>query len=266
MHKLPLLIIGCLLAGVILAAGCGGEAQTRAPCEPVAKAPPPLATGATPAAPQGAAGPERAPAAPRPVRSPARAAESPADIAPARFEAAVYEVQMPAARAAELDAKALSAKAATAEDLRKALADFGDAKVLYRVDQPVNLYSESITIASREPIITGTRVTELGATINSVQYQQTGLIINISAGAPPKDSKRKGLDVEMRIELAALGDSGVDISPKTRAVIIRSVSIDHSEPLQYGRPFVMLNVSYPSKDEKAAVAYVVRGAFSEVQP
>ncbi|MBE3095682.1 MAG: hypothetical protein IMZ44_00970 [Planctomycetes bacterium] len=233
MRRLLRTVMGFSALVIILAAGCGRPADTRTAGEPAASS-----------APSGAGGAKTA-----------------------HFEAAAYEVQVPAARAAELDGRALAAKAATAEDLRKALADFGPTKVLYKVDQPVNLHSENIRVGSREPFVTNSRMTESGAIINTVQYQQVGLIINMRAGQPPKDSKRKGLDVQMKIELSALCDSGLEIGPKTKAVIIRSVSIDHSEPLQYGRPFIMLSVSYPSKDEKASpVAYVVRGVFSEVQP
>jgi hypothetical protein len=218
---------------IILAAGCGGPADTRTAGDPAASS-----------APSGAA-----------------------DARTAHFEAAVYEVQVPAARAGELDGNTLAAKAATAEDLRKALADLGPTKILYTVDQPVNLYSENIRVGSREPFVTNTRVTETGATLNAVQYQQVGVIIAISAGQPPRDSKRRDPDVQMKIELSALCDSGREIGPGIKAAIVRSVSIDHSEPLQYGRPFIMLNTSYPPPDEKASpVAYVIRGVFSKVQP
>ena len=218
---------------IILAAGCGGPADTRTAGDPAASS-----------APSGAA-----------------------DAKTAHFEAAVYEVQVPAARAGELDGNTLAAKAATAEDLRKALADLGPTKILYKIDQPVNLHSENIHVGSREPFVTNTRMTESGATINTIQYQQVGVIINMRAGPPPKDSKRRDPDVQMKIELSTLCDSGLEIGPKTKAVTIRSVSIDHSEPLQYGRPFIMLNTSYPPQGEKASpVAYVVRGVFSKVQP
>jgi len=218
---------------VILAAGCGGPADTRTAGEPAASS-----------APSGAA-----------------------DARTAHFEAAVYEVQVPAASAGELDGNTLAAKAATAEDLRKALADFGPTKILYTVDQPVNLYSDCLTIGSREPFVVQARMTESGAIIKTVQYQQVGLIINMRAGPPPRDSKRRDPDVQMKIELSALCDSGREIGPGIKAAIVRSVSIDHSEPLQYGRPFIMLNTSYPPQGEKASpVAYVIRGVFSKVQP
>jgi multidrug efflux pump subunit AcrA (membrane-fusion protein) len=58
--------------------------------------------------------------------------------------ASVYEVQVPENRVADLDARSLESKAATAQSLAKALAEIGQTKVLCKVDQTVNLFGESI--------------------------------------------------------------------------------------------------------------------------
>jgi hypothetical protein len=243
----------CCLALVLIAGAVSHAADTPAASPPAAKAAPPAE--ATP----GNAPPKAA--------APATSPKAPAEIAPARFEATAYEVLVPADRAGKLDSAALTAKAADPDDLRKSLAEFGPTRILYRVDQPVNLYSENIMIGSREPMVTATRKTDTGQSINTVQYRQVGLIVNISAGPPPKDSDRKGLDVQMKIELAAIGQSAVEISPQARAAVVRNVVIDHSESLRFGRPFVMLNVTYPQTDEKdSAVVYVIRGLFNEAKP
>jgi len=243
----------CCLALVLIAGAVSHAADTPAASPPAAKAAPPAEATPGNAPPKAAA----------PVTSP----KAPAEIAPARFEATAYEVLVPADRAGKLDSAALTAKAADPDDLCKALAEFGPTRILYRVDQPVDLYSENIMISSREPIVTGTRKTDTGQSINTVEYRQVGLIVNISAGPPPKDSTRKGLDVRMKIELAAIGQSAVEISPQVKTAVIRNASIDHSESLRFGRPFVMLNVTYPPKDEKGTAAvYVIRGLFNEAKP
>jgi len=227
---------GCL-ALVLLAAAGSRATETAAESPPAAKA----------------AAPEKA--------------KAPADVSPARFEATAYEVQVPADRAGKLDAAALAAKAADPEGLRAALAEFGPTKVLYRVDQPVNLYSERIMIDSSEPVVTATRKTDTGRSINAVMHVHVGLSIAISGSQPPKESGRKGLDVQMMIQLAALGDSAVEVGAGGKTSAVRTVSIDHGEPVQYGRPLVMLNVTYPAKDEKGnAHAYVIRYVFNEMKP
>jgi hypothetical protein len=205
---------------------------------------------------------------PRPTRSPPLAsAGAPTDVAPARFEATVYEVQVPENLIAGLDAQELEAKAATAQDLAKALAEFGKTRALYKIDQTVNLYDEKVNLGTQEPTVTSTRMTETGSAINTVMYQRVGLIVGIAGNPPPKDSKRKGLDVCITFELSALADSGVELSPKVKAAVTRSMHLSHGETPRFGRPRVMLNVSGPGGGEKAQpVAYVIRYMFSEIKP
>ena len=274
MPRLVRLGLWCLSLALVMVAGARA-ADTPADNPPAAKA----------AAPEkGEAKPESSAATPPPERVPGRMpAEgapgtmrivfggappaAPTDISPARFEATVYEVQVPADLAAKLDSVALSAKAGDPDTLRAALAEFGPTKVLYRVDQPVNVFSENIMIGSSEPVVTATRKTATGQNINTVQYQQVGLIVGISASQPPKDSGRKALDVQVRTEVASLGEGAPEISPGVKGVRARTVSINHTATLQYGRPLVMLNVTYPTNDEKAsATAFVMRTVFSEVKP
>jgi hypothetical protein len=190
----------------------------------------------------------------------------PTDVAPARFEATVYEVQVPENRIADLDARALEAKAATSETLAKALADLGKTRVLNKIDQTVNLYGESIMLGTSEPMVTNTRMTASGQSLNSVTYQQVGLIVNFAASAPPKGSPRKGLDVQVNFQMSALADSGVEISPKVKASSIRTMHLNHSETPRFGKPVVLLSVSAPSGDKVPPVAYVVRYVFSETKP
>jgi len=197
----------------------------------------------------------------------AREAGSLADLLPARFEATIYEVRVPADRAGELDSSALAAKAPKAEDFAKALAALGPTKIMYTVDQVVNLYRDNIKIGTREPMITNTRKTESGQVINTIQYQEVGAIFVIAGGPPPRDSKRKGIDASVKVELATLSDSGVQIAADVKASAMRNVGLTHNGPVEYGRPFVILSVNSTSKDAAGnAVAYVCRGVFTEVAP
>jgi hypothetical protein len=262
----------CCLALVLIAGAVSLAADAPAESPPAVKAPP-AEKAESPAAkspPERAAGRVPAEGAPRIMRgmgAPGGSPPAPTDVSMARFEATVYEVQVPVDRAGQIDSVALTAKAADSDALRAALAEFGPTKTLYRIDQPVNVFSENIMVGSNEPMVVNTRKTDTGQSINTVQYQQVGLIINIAAGQPPKDSDRKGLDVRMRIEVASLGEGAAEMAPQVRSAVIRKVSISHSATLQYGRPSVMVNVAYPQKDEKgSAVAFVIRSRFSEIKP
>ena len=190
---------------------------------------------------------------------------APMDIAPARFEATVYELQLPENRTADLDAQALEAQAETLQDLEKALEKSGKVKLLHKVDQKVNLYEDTIVLATREPVTTGTHKTALGSTINMVTYQELGLMVSFSASTPAKDSQRKGPEVQVSFKLAALGEGGKEMSPGLKAPNIHNIQVSHSEIPRFGKPKVLLKVSPPGGGEKAQpVAYVVRYVFKEV--
>jgi len=204
--------------------------------------------------------PERAPA--RFSASPSRA---PLDMAPARFEATVYEVQIAEDQINNINVTALEAKAATPQELAKALEEFGKPKVLYKIDQTVNLFGESISLGTHQPIVTNSRSTAGGSMINSVTYQQVGLIVNLTANSPLKESSNKVLYVQMNVELAATFESGIEISPQTKAASTRNISLSHSETPRFGKPLVLLNVSVPGAEKSYPVAYVIRYVFREVK-
>ena len=190
----------------------------------------------------------------------------PTEVAPARFEATVYEVQVPEDRVAELDAQSLEAKAGTAQSLAKALAEFGHARILYKVDQTVNLFGESISLGTSQPMLTGVRTTDAGNSTSSVTYQRVGMILDISSTAPPPTAKGKGLDTQVVFQLAVLADSGVELSPKVKAPSIRNMELSHSETPHFGKPCVQLSVSVASGAANALpTAYVVRYVFSETK-
>jgi hypothetical protein len=200
-------------------------------------------------------------------RSSAPGLRPPSEVAPARFEASVYEVRVPEARLAELEAPALEARAATTQDLAKALGEFGEARLLYKLDQTVNLYGENIVIGSREPMVTGSRRMDSGPAINTISYQEVGLIVTLAANPPAPDAPRKQPAVQVNFELSTMSDGGVEIAPSVKASRFRNLQLSHSETPRFGRPMVLLHVAATPGDEKAPpTAYVVRYVFREVKP
>jgi serine/threonine protein kinase len=199
------------------------------------------------------------------ARQTAPGPRAPMDSAPARFEASVYELQFPKNRAAGLDAQALEAQAETLPDLEKALAKSGKVKLLHMVDQKVNLYEDTIVVATSEPVTTGTHKTVLGSAINMVTYQELGLMVSFSASTPASDSRRKGPEVQVSFKLAALGEGGKEMPPGLTAPNIHNIQVSHREVPRFGKPKVLFKFSPPGGGEKApAVAFVVRYVFKEI--
>jgi hypothetical protein len=190
----------------------------------------------------------------------------PAQVAPARFEATVFELRVPEDRVAELDARSLESKAGTAQSLAKALSGFGHSRVLYKVDQTVNLYSESIELLVSGPM-ESTHLDDSGHSFKRLATQNIGLTIKISASDVPADSPQKDLDVQVLFHLSALADSGEELAPKVNGRSLRNMELRHSEVPRFGQPCVQLNVSGGSGGAGTLpTAYVVRYVITETKP
>jgi hypothetical protein len=166
-----------------------------------------------------------------------------AEILSAQFQATVYEVQAAAERLGSLDDKVLTRQAATPETLLATLARTGKARLLYRIEQPVNVFSTRIIIGSSEPVISGTRTTATGGTVNSISYQTLGFIVGLSAQAPPKDQNTAAPIVTTAIKLSVLSPGEKEIAPGQKESVIRMTSLDHSAALELMRPQVVLAIS-----------------------
>jgi hypothetical protein len=197
------------------------------------------------------------------------AAAAPAALAgatSARFQATVYEVHIPAAKTGQVDAKALAAQADTPAGLEKALAALGKTKTLYQVDQPVNLARDSINVGTRVPMVTNTRMTEAGTRMNTVQYMQVGALFNLERAAAGAEA-RKGLDVQLSLEVALLTDTPVEIGPNVKAAAMRNLRTTHRWAVEPGRPVVMFTIDSSSPDENGnPIALVCRIVLSDLKP
>ena len=166
-----------------------------------------------------------------------------AEILPAQFQATVYEVRASADRLGSLDAKALNRQAATPEALLSALAQTCKTRLLYRIEQPVNVFSTMITIGSSEPVIVGARTTVTGDAVNSISYQSVGVIVRLSAQAPPKDESGAAPTVTTAIKLSVLGSGEKEIASGQKESAIRVMSLEQSESLELDQPRVLLTIS-----------------------
>jgi hypothetical protein len=188
----------------------------------------------------------------------------PTNVAPARFESTVYELEIPENRIAELDAEKLESSAATPQSLAGALAAFGAPKVLYKMDQTVNLYGENITLGTQEPMVSGTSINARGMRVNSITYQNVGLITRIAAAAPLIAGRIVDLKVQLNFQLSAIVPSNVELSDGVPASRIRTVALSQSGTPKFGKPSVLVTVSAAGAGEKSPpVAYIVRYQFTQ---
>jgi beta-lactamase regulating signal transducer with metallopeptidase domain len=191
----------------------------------------------------------------------------PTNVAPARFEATVYEIAVPENRIADLDAVKLESAASTPQSLAKALEPFGAAKILYKVDQIVNLYGETITVGTQEPMVTGTSMRAGGGgPVNSISYTSVGLITRISA-TPGAAAKSKEPEVQLNFQLSSLTSSDVEMATGVPVQRVHNVALSQSGTPKFGKPTVLVTVSAAGASEKTPpIAYIVRYQFTQQKP
>ena len=67
----------------------------------------------------------------------------------------------------------------------------------------------------------------------------------------------------MTVQLSALASSETEIRAGQKATAMRNLSLEHSEPLEFDRPEVMVAASSASAAEQStSTAYVIRYVFS----
>ena len=98
--------------------------------------------------------------------------------------------------------------------------------------------------------------------INSIAQRNVGVIIQLSA-VPPTEGDYRQPTVVMSVNFSALTPSDTEIGAGQKASAMRNIKLEHSEPLEFGRPLVMLAVNSSSVVEQVTPAvYVIRYLFS----
>ena len=138
-----------------------------------------------------------------------------------------------------LDFKALE-RARTPELLLSALYEAGKPRVVYSINQPVNVFSDQIMIRTNKPMVTATRTGRDGEPINSYTDHSMGVSIRISAQPPPREAKREGPDVTVSFNLSAEAPGDTELGLGQKCAGFPMISQEHNEPLELGRPRVIL--------------------------
>ena len=179
----------------------------------------------------------------------------------ARFRATVYEVEAPAGRQPVLVAKEL-ARAATSELLLTTLADSGKARVLYRIDQAVNVFSDQVSARTNKLIATGMRVASDQKPVTSTTSRDMGVSVRFSAETPPNAAGGESPDVLMSLNFSSDILSTTELVLGHRALAFPVISQEHKEPLELGRARIMVAMgSTSTREEAKPFIYVVRYQF-----
>jgi len=93
----------------------------------------------------------------------------------------------------------------------------------------------TINIGQRVPFITNSRVTDEGTTINTIQYEQVGIILDVL----PRINPDGFVNLEVRPEISSIDDSTVPISEGVNAIIINSRSAETTVTVQDGHTIII---------------------------
>ncbi len=172
----------------------------------------------------------------------------------------VFEVELPVDVMHEIKTNELTARAETLTTLSAALKDLGNVRMLYRLDQMVELRRgrdvTRLTIGAQMPFVSGTTVSDSGQTSNSVQYRDVGCIVKLRGGwhTPPRGSSR------IDLELSSVTESGVELGNSVKAPVFRKLVQRFDGPIRAGTPIVLLSIDGSAKGDTAS-AYVTRIQF-----
>ena len=184
-----------------------------------------------------------------------------ADFSSVRFQAVLCQVRLPPERVVEIDPDRLAAGGV--KGFVAKLSAIGTSRVLYRLDQTVDLHTTSrIRTGSRVPFVTNARMTQTGRTVRAIEYVRAGVNCRITP-KPVKDTDPPCMQAKVEIDLTTAADSRVSVSEKVKAVAMHSVTLLHAGPVALGRPFVMVATGPAGQGKDAeAVAFVCRAVFT----
>jgi len=183
-----------------------------------------------------------------------------------RFEAAVYRLALSVEDAVRIDAASL-AQVASLVEFDEALRALGDAQVLYRVDQMVDLRQrERIRIAADLPYASSFSKIKDGQALRSVHRQNVGAEFDFSGDWVGADRSER-VHLSLGVKVSALESSQVAVGPDVTAPMFRTVDQRHCGPVQLGRPVVLLNLDGACTDNAGrAVAFVTRAVLRSTAP
>jgi len=92
-----------------------------------------------------------------------------------------------------------------------------------------------INVGQRVPFISQSRVTDQGTTINTIQYEQIGIILRVT----PRINPEGFVKLEVHPEISSLDESTVDISEGVKAIIINEVTADTTVNVQDGHTIIL---------------------------
>jgi hypothetical protein len=186
--------------------------------------------------------PAAEPRRPHQRRSEEARAEPPAARPSAvRFEASVFMLDVNADKVLQLDAESLARDISTLAAFGVRLGEYGEARLLYRVDQILTPAANGgrIQTTRSTPYVTGARAVEGGRMATSVGREQVGARFDVGGFAMAGPAARM---FSVEVDISAVTPSGVDVGADRKAPVMWDVTQQFTGPVQMGQPLVLLSL------------------------
>jgi hypothetical protein len=219
----------------------------------------------------GAEGRSPRPAAPRPVPvpRPAKPAPKAEGTDPTRVQIDVFELSCTTDQMATLDLNQIAADDASVAQVLERLNGVGQTRMLARMDDTIALPGEAnVTTGHRAPVVTDVVVSGKGIVTPSVQYQEVGMIADVSGQWLGGDGKPDLVQLLLSVEFSGIGRSHVEIASKTKLPMFSECSITKSLLVGSGKPVLTMTnlLPDPTDENKGVVVYVIRAVVTRVNP
>jgi hypothetical protein len=186
-----------------------------------------------------------------------RKKELPPGVPTVRFEATVFKVHALKGRIVNLDARKLAAAKATPAGLAKALAEFGDTEVLYRIDQRVGADgTEDVFELTRDvPYVSGSVTATAGHKQLSVARTKVGVTYEVTCYFPD-EANRRHMHVSLEFGLSDVTRCDLDVGEGIASPTFWRVKQRHHGMMEVGKPTVLVSITGPAGDNGKCVAFV----------
>ena len=179
----------------------------------------------------------------------------------AQFQATVYAVEPATNRLPALDFKALE-RARTPELFLSALNEAGKPKVLYRIDQPVNVFSDRSPDHDQQADCDRNQKGAGRGAGQLLHLPTHGSQHSVIGPATAEEAIHQAPDVTVSFNLSDESPGSTDLGLGQMVGGFPVISQEHNEPLELGRPRVILAMGSSAAAEQAKpFVHVIRYEF-----
>ncbi len=174
----------------------------------------------------------------------------------ARVQADFFALTCTGDRFADLNMDKLAAGDATPVDILKRLKEYGNARLLVRLDTLGDLASSlNMTVGNRVPTIQDVIASKDGKATPSITYQEVGAALTCSGKWSDQQPMRGSF--RSRIDLSNITRGSVQVKEGLKLPMFQQVKFEHNLLVESGRPLLLMGSQVPPLSDQPAEHEVI---------